>query len=59
MEELISIRDLQERFNLKRTAMYKLRKAENFPRSVTPSSCHPRFRTSEILAWESQNQLIH
>jgi len=56
MGELFSIKDLQERFGLKRTATYKLRQQEGFPRSVTPISSHPRFRKSEILAWETHNQ---
>lgn len=56
MGELFSIKDLQERFGLKRTAMYKLRKSEGFPLSVTPICSHPRFRKSEIVAWETRNQ---
>jgi predicted DNA-binding transcriptional regulator AlpA len=59
MGELFSIKDLQERFSLKRTAMYKLRQSKGFPLSITPASTHPRFRISEIEAWETQNQQVH
>jgi predicted DNA-binding transcriptional regulator AlpA len=59
MGKLFSIKDLQERFGLQRTAMYHLRKSVGFPLSVTPSCSHPRFRKSEIEAWETQNQQVH
>jgi predicted DNA-binding transcriptional regulator AlpA len=59
MGELFSIKDLQERFGLKRTATYKLRQSKGFPLSVTPSSSQPRFRLSEIEAWETQNQQVY
>jgi predicted DNA-binding transcriptional regulator AlpA len=59
MGELFSIKDLQKHFNLKRTATYNLRKLKGFPLSVTPSSSHPRFRISEIEAWETQNQQVY
>jgi hypothetical protein len=56
MGELFSIRDLQNRYHLQRTAMYKLRTSDGFPSSVTPSFTHPRYRESDILAWETKNQ---
>lgn len=59
MGKLFSIKDLQERFGLQRTAMYHRRMSKGFPLSVTPSCSHPRFRQSEIEAWETQNQQVH
>jgi predicted DNA-binding transcriptional regulator AlpA len=59
MISLVSIKDLQESFGLKRTAMYNLRKSDGFPLSVTPSCSHPRFRRSEVEAWMTQNQQVH
>lgn len=59
MRSLVSIKDLQECFGLKRTAMYKLRKSSGFPQSVTPNCSHPRFRRSEVEAWMTQNQQVH
>jgi hypothetical protein len=59
MGELFSIKDLQERFSLKRTAMYKLRLNPTFPAAVTPISCHPRYRKSDVERWEEQNKTLY
>jgi len=59
MGELFSIKDLQERFGLKRTAMFKLRQDPTFPTAVTPISCHPRYRRCDVERWEEQNKKLY
>ncbi|QZN92013.1 AlpA family transcriptional regulator [Idiomarina abyssalis] len=55
---LLKIKDLQERYNLSRAAMYRWRKSPDFPKPVTPEEVHPRWSLEDLLDWESRNQSV-
>lgn len=51
----ISISGLCARYSIKRTACYSWRQKNNFPSSITPKNCNPRWRISDIESWEEKN----
>lgn len=55
LSSFISISDLCTRYSIKRTACYSWRKKNNFPSSITPPNCNPRWRLADIEAWEAGN----
>jgi predicted DNA-binding transcriptional regulator AlpA len=55
LSSFISITGLCTRYSIKRTACYTWRQKNNFPSSITPSNCNPRWRLSDIEQWELEN----
>jgi predicted DNA-binding transcriptional regulator AlpA len=51
----VSIKELCERYSIKRTTCYAWRKEQSFPSPITPSNCNPRWRISDIERWETTN----
>ena len=51
----VNIKDLCNRYGIKRTACYHWRKKGIFPAPITPPSCSPRWRLADIEQWESSN----
>jgi predicted DNA-binding transcriptional regulator AlpA len=51
----LSIKGLCERYDIKRTTCHEWRKRDNFPNSITPQNCNPRWRIKDIEQWETNN----
>jgi len=51
----ISIAGLCSRYGITRTTCYEWRQKNNFPSSITPPKCNPRWRLSDIEQWEASN----
>lgn len=54
-DKFLSINNILDRYGFSRTTFFKIRKSGDFPCSITPKNCSPRWALHDLLHWERKN----
>ena len=53
----LNINDVLDRYDIKRTTLWRWRNTLGFPASITSEGSRPLWRLEDIKSWEDRNKL--